>query len=203
MASILRALSALQRPEAARALSRRIGAPQQASARALAAAVPTLVGVFARMAASPAAARSLLASLEENYDGTALADVPGLLGQTPSASTEALLDAALGTRRGAAEAQIARSAGVGRLQASAVLAASASLLLEALGAARRERRWSARDLTRSLARELTRAEDAVPGSVGVLEEVVEGCAAVGIVEDVSAVGAQLLARWCGSGRETP
>lgn len=197
LSSILRELADLRRPEAALSLSCRIGARAHATARALAAAVPTLVSAFARMAATtPDAARSLVACLERGHGESVLADVVGTLGGVPSASTDAILEEALGERRGAIEAQIARSAGIDPSQARAVLASSATVVLGALGHALRQRRWSADDLTRTLAGELNLAEDAVPGSVGVLEELLEADADSDIGDDVTEVGAELLARLC-------
>jgi hypothetical protein len=198
LSSILRELADLRRPRAAQAMSRRIGAQEDATARSLAAAVPTLLSAFARLAASPAAARSLLACLEGGRDGSVLADLPAALGSLPPARLEAILDQALGETRGAIEAQIARSAGIDPIQARAVLAASATLLLAALEHARRQGRWGADDLGRILAGELLLAEDAVPGSIGLLEELLEGAADAELGEEVVEVGARLLTRLCDS-----
>jgi hypothetical protein len=196
VSSIFRDLANQFGPEAARSLSRRIGAREGATARALAAAVPTVMSVFARVAASPGNAPLLLAGIEWGQEGRTPLDAAGALGSQRSASADAILDDALGERRGAVAAQIARPAGMDAVQASAVLAVSATLLLGALGRARRGRPWSAEDLARTLARELTSAEDAVPGSVGVLEELLEADADADIGDDVTEVGAQLLARLC-------
>jgi hypothetical protein len=146
------------------------------------------------MAASPASARALADCLECDRDVRRLAGATGAAGTGSSASTEAILDLALGQRRGNVAAQIARSAGIDPVQADAILACAASLLLGALSDARRRSAWSEDDLRRTLAVELTLAEDAVPGSVGVLEELLEAAPDADLGEDVAEVGTQLLAR---------
>jgi hypothetical protein len=196
VSSILRELADLRRPEATRALARRIGAPEDATARALAAALPTLLSAFSRMTSSPDAARSLLASPDGRPEGDVLADVPRALGALPSAGAEAILEEAVGARRGAVEDRIARAAGIDPVQARAVLAASATLLLAALGRALPGGHWCTGDLNRTLAVELNLAEDAVPGSVGVLEELLEADPDGELGEDVAEIGARLLDRLC-------
>lgn len=198
MRSILGELAGLRRPEAAQALGRRLGGEADASARALAAALPTLLSALARSGARSEAVRLLAEALEREPDEGFPADVPGALGTAPPAWVEAILDLALGTRRAVVEVQIARRAGLEPIQAGTVLAGATMLVLAALHRASRQEGCDAVGLARRLAAERMLAEDAVPGSVGIFEELLEADADTDLGDDVTEVGAQLLARLCTS-----
>lgn len=194
MQSIFGDLARLQAPEATQALIRCLGSGAQATERALAAALPVLVIALARNAASAEGARSLLAALDRDHDGSILDDLPGALAGVPSGSGDGIVRHILGLRRGAVEVQISRQAGLDAGSVGRLLATIAPVVMGALGRARRRGGWTAPYLARGLGVECARAEEAVPGSVGLLEEFLEADAERETGDDVTQIGARVLHR---------
>jgi hypothetical protein len=192
MDSIFKDLADLQSSEATRALSRQLGTDERATESALAAALPALLSALSRNAQSPDGAQSLLAVLDRDHDGSILDDVLGALGSSPSGSAEGILEHLLGARRGAVETQIGKQAGLDTGSVSRVLAALAPLLLGAVARARRQGNWGAADLAEQLGAERNRAEETVPGSIGLFEELLDADHDGEIGDDVTRLGAQLL-----------
>ena len=61
-------------------LSRQVGADEEATASAIAMALPMLVGGLARNASTPAGANSLEQALEGDHDGSLLQNISALFG---------------------------------------------------------------------------------------------------------------------------
>ena len=194
MQSILRTLAELDHPDAARALGQRIGTGERSTARALAAVLPTLLTALVRNAASEHGARALLAALERDHDGGILDDVLGAMRGTPCRFGDAILGHILGARRSRVEIQIGRQTGLDPAFVSRILAVLAPLVLGAVGRARLEHGWDALGLRRALGTECTLAEDVLPGSVGVFEELLEADADQEMGDEIPGVGEKLLRR---------
>jgi hypothetical protein len=192
--SILRTLADLNSSDAARALSQRIGTDERSTARVLAAGLPTLLITLARNVASEHGARSLLDALERDHDGGILDDVLGALRGTPCRLGDAILGHVLGARRSRVEIQIGRQTGLDPAFVSRILAVLAPFVLGAVGRARLAHGWDALDLRRALGTECTLAEDLLPGSVGVFEELLEADAGQEMGDEVPGVGEELLQR---------
>jgi hypothetical protein len=193
MNSIFEGLADLQSPEAARTLSRELGTDEAATQNALAAALPALLGALSRSGTSPDGARSLLVALDRDHDGSVLDDLLGALGGKRSGSAEEILGHLLGARRGAVESQIGRQSGLDPASVGKILAAVAPLVMGALGRARRQGNWDADGLSRELGAERARAEEAVPGSFGIFEKLLDADGDGEIGDDVTRVGTQLIA----------
>jgi len=167
---VLRSLSELTHPTASAALSRRLGATPDSTARLVAAAVPLVLVAVARRASTSTGADLLVARL------TRLARRGGEPAEEPDdedaldREAEGLLGHLLGGRRSAIEAFLSRRAEADRTSARRVLALVVAELLESL----REIRCGADEPVVQLSREvgaaLARAEDRVPGAVGAFEE---------------------------------
>jgi len=192
VSSIFEALADLQSPEAARTLSRQLGTDQAATQNALAAALPALLGALSRSGAGPDGARSLLGALDRDHDGSILDDLLGALGGGRSSSGEGILGHLLGAQRGAVERQIGRQSGLDPASVGKILAAVAPLVMGALGRARRQGNWDADGLARELGAERSRAEEAVPGSFGIFEKLLDADGDGEIGDDVTRVGTRLL-----------
>ena len=194
MPSILRTLSDLLSPDAVQALSWRIGTDERSTERVLATALPVLLVALARHVANESGAASLLAALERDHDGGILDDPLAALRGTPCRSGETILAQVLGARRNPVELEIGRQTAVDPAFASRTLAALAPLVLGAVGRERRRHGWGALALRRALGTECTYAEDVLPGSVGVFEELLEAEADREMGEDVPDVGEELRRR---------
>lgn len=192
MNSIFESLADLQNPEAVGTLGRQLGTDPAATQNALAAALPALLGALSRSSASPDGAQSLLAALDRDHDGTILDDLLGALGGQGSSSAEGILGQLLGARRGAVESQIGRQSGLDADSVGKILAALAPLVMGALGRARRQGNWDADGLARELGAERSRAEEAVPGSFGIFEKLLDADGDGEIGDDVTRVGGRLI-----------
>jgi len=192
--SILRTLSDLLSPDAVQALSWRIGTDERSTERVLATALPVLLVALARHVANESGAASLLAALERDHDGGILDDPLAALRGTPCRSGETILAQVLGARRNPVELEIGRQTAVDPAFVSRTLAALAPLVLGAVGRERRRHGWGALALRRALGTECTYAEDVLPGSVGVFEELLEAEADREMGEDVPDVGEELRRR---------
>ena len=193
MNSIFDGLADLQSPEAARTLSRELGIDEAATKNALAAALPALMGALSRTGTTPDGAQSLLAALDRDHDGSILDDLLGTLGGAQSGSGEGILGHLLGARRGAVESQIGRQSGLDPASVGKILAAVAPLVMGALGRARSQGNWDADGLAQELGAERTRADEAVPGSFGIFEKLLDADGDGEIGDDVTRVGTQLIA----------
>ena len=192
MNSIFEGLADLQSPEAARTLSRELGTDEAATQNALAAALPALLGALSRSGSSADGAQSLLAALDRDHDGSILDDLLGALGGEQLGSAEGILGHLLGARRGAVESQIGRQSGLDADSVGKILAAVAPLVMGALGRARRQGNWDADGLVRELGAERSRAEEAVPGSFGLFEKLLDADGDGEISDDVTRVGTRLI-----------
>jgi hypothetical protein len=136
MSSLLDVLAGGLDQRALERLGSQIGAPPQQTERAVAAALPLLVGALQRNAASPQGADALAGALERDHDGSVVDDVPGFFSRPPTASDERSVDHIFGPRRAPVENAVSRASGLGSAQVMQLLAQLAPLLLAALSRAR-------------------------------------------------------------------
>jgi hypothetical protein len=186
--------------EGACALGARLGTPPETTGRLLAVGVPLVLVALVRHAATShgtdllpttldRASRSAPTGLEDAASDAAVRQADSFLGHL------------LGARRGALEAQLERLAGADRASVGRALEAVALPVLDSLARARKEPGPAAREVCRELGAALGRAEDAVPGSIGAFEELLDGGAPPD--EDLVRIGRLLLGSLAGPPRRKP
>jgi hypothetical protein len=90
------------------------------------------------------------------------------------------------------ESRIGQQSGLDADSVGKILAAVAPLVMGALGRARRQGNWDADGLARELGAERSRAEEAVPGSFGIFEKLLDADGDGEIGDDVTRVGTRLI-----------
>ncbi len=184
MPSILDTLSAHLDDNALRQISSRLGTDQGATSRAIAAAVPLLLGALAHNAAQGDGAQRLNEAIARDHDGSVLNDVPGALQTAPLSGGEAILGHVLGDRRDLAEQAVARSSGLDLAKAGPLLATLAPLVLGALGRVRRDRGLDANGLAGLLGGEREALATSAPGAMGAVSRLLDRNQDGSVLDDV-------------------
>src|SRR5262245_3294575 len=103
-------------------LGSQVGASPQQTERAVAAALPPIVGALQRNASSPDGATALLGALERDHDGSVLDDVAGFFGKQATASDLRSVDHIFRERRAPVENAVSRASGLSSPQVMQLLA---------------------------------------------------------------------------------
>jgi hypothetical protein len=184
MSSLLDTLSAHLDDRALQQLSSRLGTDQGATSKAIAAAVPLLLGGLAQNATQPDGAQRLNDAIARDHDGSVLNDVPGTLQSAPLSGGEAILGHVLGDRRGLAEQAVARASGLDVAKAGPLLAALAPVVLGALGRVRQDRGLDANGLAGLLGGERDALDASAPGVMGVVNRLLDRNHDGSVLDDV-------------------
>jgi hypothetical protein len=139
MSSLLDVLAGGLDQRALDRLSSQIGASPPEPERAVAPALPLLVGALQRNASSPDGANALLGALERDHDGSVVDDVPGFFSRPPTNADARSVDHIFGQRRAPVENAVSRASGLASPQVMQLLAQLAPLILAALSRARASR----------------------------------------------------------------
>lgn len=192
MESPFASLQDLQRPDAARALSRKLGTDERATGDAIAAALPTLISALQRNATDPDGARALSGALSRDHDGSVLTDLLGSLAGGATRDGGNILEHVLGSRRAGVEQRLGRRTGLDASSMGQILATLAPLVLGALGKSQRQQGWDPGGLADALGGERVRAEKAAPGGLGPFERMLDMDGDGDVTDDVARIGGQLL-----------
>ncbi|HMB89783.1 MAG TPA: DUF937 domain-containing protein [Rhodothermales bacterium] len=217
MSSVLELLNQQISDATVQQLSRQIGADPASTQRAVATALPVLLGGLARNAnQSPENARSLANALERDHDGSVLDGLAGLLGGGSRSSSDlgslismaggllgcsskatdgdGILGHVLGGKRRAVEQGVAKASGLDTAKVAQLLAMLAPIVMAALGKAKRQNNLDADGLTALLNRERSTVEEQTPGMqqgglLGLLDMDGDG----DVADDIAKVGGALAA----------
>jgi hypothetical protein len=166
MASILDTLSAHLDDRALSQLTTRLGANEGNTSKAIAAAVPLLLGALAHNASNRDGAEQLHEALVRDHDGTVL-DQPATIGAGQNQSDgEAILGHILGDRRSVAEQGISQASGLDLSKVGPLLTMLAPLVMGALGRARAQQGLDSQGLARVLGQEQQELGARAPGLLG-------------------------------------
>lgn len=120
-------------------VSREVGGNQEATQRAIAAAIPLLLSALRKNTKSRSGAESLANALERDHDGGILGNLGSILGQSRNQSMgEKILGHVLGGRRDNVSTQLGKATGLGSADVTKILANLAPVVLGAVGKAKRE-----------------------------------------------------------------
>lgn len=153
-------------------LSQTIGADEQQTQKAVAAALPALLTSMNRNTNDTQGARALESALEKDHDGSLLDNLGGFLsGQVSGRQADGagILSHVLGGQRGTVEQGVSRASGLDLSQVQRLLPMLAPLVMAALGRQKREAGLDAAGLSGLLGQEAHRARSAAPaGLLGAL-----------------------------------
>lgn len=181
-------------------ISRRIGADEDATQKAIQGALPMLVSALAKNTSSSGGASSLLGALDRDHDGSILDDVAGFLGQGDASPGSAILKHVLGGRRDAAENGLGRMSGLDRGSAGKLLAMLAPIVMGAIGKAKRERSLDRDGLAGMLQGERQRVERKAPEGMGMLSQILDSDGDGEVADDVARIGMSMLGNLFGGRR---
>jgi len=118
-------------------LSQQLGADQDQTKTALAAALPMLLSGLARNTQKPDGAQALLGALDR-HDGGTLDNLQGFLGKPDLADGEGILGHVFGDRRANVEQGLGKAAGVDPMKMAKMMAMLAPLVMGYLGRQKRQ-----------------------------------------------------------------
>lgn len=149
-------------------LGARIGTDRDQTERAVAAALPMLLGALNRNAQSADGASALSAALDRDHDGSVLDDLVGFLGKNPELEGNGILKHALGDRRDTAVNTVSGVSGMDAASAGKLMAMLAPLVMGALGRQKRSSKLDPGGLAEMLGAERKKA----PGDAGAAMDLV-------------------------------
>lgn len=181
-------------------LSRRLGADEATTRKAVAGALPMLVAALANNSSDSAGAGSLLGALDRDHDGSILDDVVGFLGQGDARGGEGILGHVLGGRQQTAAQGVSRMSGLDAGSAGQLLAMLAPLVMGALGRAQRQKQLDPTGLSEMLQGERRRVERAAPEGMGMLAQILDADGDGDVSDDVARLGVSMLGKLFGGRR---
>ncbi|MEL7059173.1 MAG: DUF937 domain-containing protein, partial [Acidobacteriota bacterium] len=169
--------------------------------KAVAAALPMLLGTMARNANEPAGAAALAGALDRDHDGSVLDDVQGFLGGGAAENMGAgILRHVLGSRQGAAQRNLGQVGGLDSGKAAQLLAMMAPVVMGFLGQQKRQRQLGVNDLARELQQERADLQRQQPQVSGLWEQMIDRDGDGQIADDLAGVGMNLLGGLLGGRR---
>ncbi len=178
--------------EPAAQLGKQLGTDQGATQKAIGAALPALMAALAGNAARKDGASALANALEKDHDGGILDDLSGFLGKQDTRDGEGILKHALGGRRPAVEAEVAKQTGLDTSAIAGLLPMLAPLVMGALGREKRNSGLDVGGLASMLSGEGQRAKEMAPGALGMLGGLLDDEGDGLDIGDIADVGKSLL-----------
>lgn len=173
MPSIFDSLSARLDDSALSQISSRLTADQGATSKAIAAAVPLLLGALAKNAGTTGGAQQLHDALARDHDGSVL-DSPDALGAGAAAGQgDAILGHILGDRQSVAEQGISKASGLDLSKVGPLLGMLAPLVMGALGRAQRSGKLDPGGLATALGSERDALGAQAPGVLGAVTRMLD------------------------------
>jgi hypothetical protein len=184
MSSILDMLTNQLGGTAIQQIAGKIGADQNATGKALSAAMPLLLGALSRNASNPQGAQSLHNALSNDHDGGILDDVVGFLGNSGAANGAGILKHVLGGQRTTVEQGISQASGLNANAVGSLLELAAPLLMGALGRATAQHGLDANGLSQFLGGQQQAVQSQSPDLMGMLGGLLDQNKDGNVVDDV-------------------
>ena len=166
MSSVLELLMQQMGSGTASQVGQKLGTDQQATEKAMAAALPLVLGALARNAARPGGADALHRAVAKDHDGSVLDNLSGFFSKPDVTDGNAILGHVFGNRRAAVEAGVGKASGMNGQQVSQLMAMLAPLMMGALGRVQRQQKLDPGALSNVLAAERQQIERQSPGLGG-------------------------------------
>lgn len=168
-------------------MSQSIGADSESTSKAVALALPALLGGLSRNAANPQGAASLDQALNA-HDGSILDNLGGLLGGGAGGGIGgAILGHILGSKRAPVEEGVGRASGLNAAQVGQILVMLAPIIMGALGRMKKTNGLDASKLPDVLQRDQAQVQS-IPGLGGLLDGNGDG----NFADDIARMGSAAL-----------
>ena len=171
-----------------------LGLGRDQTEKAVAGALPMLLGGVMRNSESSEGAASLLGALQKDHDGSILDDIGGFLGQGSGAADAGMgiLKHVFGGRESSVENALAGSSGLDAGNMRQIMAMLAPLVLGMLGKNQRQGNLDVGGLTDLLGGERRVAEKKAPGAVNILGSLLDSDGDGSVTDDLAKLGGSLL-----------
>jgi hypothetical protein len=154
-------------------ISGQLGADEATTGKAMAAALPLLLGALSRNAAQGGGAESLHRALANDHDGSILDDLGSFLGQGQSGAGDGILRHTLGSKRGTVERRLGASTGLDAGTIAKLLPMLAPIVMAALGKVQRAGNLDAQGLAGLLGGETETMARQHPNTMGFLGQLLD------------------------------
>jgi len=155
--SLLEMLGQTLTGDAVEQISNRAGADRDATAKAVAGALPILIGALSRNTSNAQGAQALDRALERDHMGVDVGDLAALAGRVDRSTGQGILKHVLGGRRSAVEGTLGQMSGIDANQAGKILEVLAPIVMGYLAKEKKQEGVGADGLSSMLDREAKRA----------------------------------------------
>lgn len=171
-----------------------LGLGREQTEKAVAGALPMLLGGLMRNSESTGGAASLLGALQKDHDGSVLDDVAGFLGQGSGAANAGMgiLKHVFGGRESSVENALAGTSGIDAGSMKQIMAMLAPLVMGMLGKNQRQQGLDIGGLTDLLGGERRVAEKKAPGAVDLIGSLLDSDGDGSVTDDLAKLGGGLL-----------
>jgi len=171
-----------------------LGLGRDQTEKAVAGALPMLLGGLMRNSEASGGAASLLGALQNDHDGSILDDVSGFLGQGSGAANAGMgiLKHVFGGRESSVENSLAGLSGIDAGSAKQLLAMLAPLVMGMLGKNQRQQGLDIGGLTDLLGGERKAAQKKAPEAVDLIGSLLDSDGDGSVTDDLAKLGGSLL-----------
>ncbi len=180
--------------DATRQIGRQLGIDDDLASKAIAGALPMLLGGLARNTQQSGGADALGAALDRDHDGSILDDLAGYVTRGPGRSGDGILGHVFGNSRGAVESGLGRMSGLDSGKAGQLLAMLAPIVLGALGKQRRGSGLDSRGLESMLRGERDHSPSEAGQAMDMVGKLLDRDGDGSFADDVASLGAGLLGK---------
>ena len=175
-------------------ISRKIGADEDTTRKAISVAVPLLIAALARNSSQPKGAEALHRALNKDHDGGILDNPMGLLANPQPAKGAGILRHTLGGRRNTVEKRIAQGTGLNADATGQLLEIIAPMVMGTLGRTQRQQGFDANRLSEFLGGQRQEAQASRPDIMGVLGNLLDANDDDSIADDIGRITGKLFDR---------
>lgn len=187
--------------DATRQIGGQLGLDEGLASKAIAGALPMVLGGIARNAQKQGGAEALLGALDRDHDGSVLDDLGGYMqggrANDRAANGDGILGHVFGGRRPAVESALGQASGIDIGQAGKLMAMLAPLVMGALGKQKRSANLDAGGLAEMLGGEQRRADAGAGDAMGMVAKLLDRDGDGDIADDVAKIGKGLLGNLLG------
>ena len=173
-------------------IQQQLGTDGATTAKAVPAALGTLMGALAKNSSQSDGAEALAGALSRDHDGGLLDNLSGYLSSPNEAVGNGILRHVLGDKRNSVESGLGQSLGLDSGSTAKLLAMLAPLVMGALGKAQRQGNLDARSMASVLGEERSSITKKMPDGMGMLGSLLDQDGDGSITDDVAKLGGGLL-----------
>lgn len=178
-------------------IAQQLGIDQADAAKAIPAALGSLMGGLAGNAARSGGGEAIAGALARDHDGSILDNLSGALGGLTGGAGAGILGHVFGTKEPAVEAALGQSTGLDAGTMGQLLKMLAPIVMGALGRTQREKGLDTGGLTDLLGSERRTVERKEPQGMDILGQILDSDGDGQITDDLTRIGGGLLGKFLG------